>query len=140
MSALAESETPAGDGPAEAEAEGAPRDEASAGVDAPADAAEAPVSAAEDPLAEDLSVEGIMNMLRQARVGELLLSTVSTLASVAYGKLEEGDLVEAKLAIDAIGALVPVLTEGLDAGIVRDLEQALTQLRLAYTDSIPKRQ
>ena len=57
-----------------------------------------------------------MDMLRQARVGELLLSTVSTLASVAYGKLEEGDLAEAKLAIDAIGALSAPRPSELDAG------------------------
>ncbi len=50
-----------------------------------------------------------MEALRQAKVGELLLSTVSTLASVAYGKLESSDLAEAKAAIDAIGALLPLL-------------------------------
>jgi len=85
---------------------------------------------------EAIGVEGLIEALRQARVGELLLSTVSTLASVAYGKLEAADLPEAKVAIDAVGALLPLLSGELDDGIVRELEQALTALRLAYADAV----
>ena len=73
------------------------------------------------------------------RVSELILSSVSTLASVAYGKLEEGDLVESKLAIDAVGALLPLLAGKLEPGVLRDFEQALAQLRLAYADASPLR-
>ena len=86
--------------------------------------------------AESFGVEGLLSALQQARVAELLVSTVSTLASVAYGKLEGADLPESRLAIDAIGALVPLLSGQLEAGIVRDLEQALANLRLAYADAV----
>lgn len=90
------------------------------------------------PLAEEeFSVEGIMRALHHAPVSELILSSVSTLASVAYGKLEEGNLVESKLAIDAVGALLPLLASTLEPGVQRDFEQALAQLRLAYADSVP---
>jgi len=85
---------------------------------------------------EAFSVESLLEALREARVGELILSTVSTLASVAYGKLEARDLPEAKLAIDAVGALLPLLGAELDAGVVRDFEQALANLRLAYADAV----
>ena len=76
-----------------------------------------------------------MDAIRKAKVSELLLSTVSTLASVAYGKLEVADLSEAKLAIDAIGAMLPLLAGQLEAPILRDFDQALTNLRLAYSDA-----
>lgn len=89
---------------------------------------------------EAFSVEAMMQALRQAKVAELLISTISTLASVAYGKLEVPDLPEAKVAIDAIGALSPLLAGQVDDGIHRDVEQALANLRLAYADAVSKAQ
>jgi hypothetical protein len=88
--------------------------------------------------AEDLmgSIEEMMESIRQAKVGELVLSTVSTLASVAYGKLEARDLPEMKLAIDAVGVLLPLLEGQVDAAILREFEQALTNLKLAYADAV----
>ena len=53
----------------------------------------------------------MLETIRQAKVGPLILSTVSTFASVAYGKLEMKDLPEAKTAIDVIDALLPLLGE-----------------------------
>jgi hypothetical protein len=82
------------------------------------------------------SLEQMMESIRQAKVGQLLVSTISTFASVAYGKLELEDLPEAKAAIDAIGALVPLLEGQVDDGIRRDFGQALTNLKLAYADAV----
>ena len=82
------------------------------------------------------SMDDLMDALRQIKVGELLLSTVSTLASVAYGRLESRDLAEAKAAIDAIRALLPVLEGQVEDGMRRDFEQALTNLQLAYADAV----
>jgi hypothetical protein len=82
------------------------------------------------------SMDDLMAALNQIKVGELLLSTVSTLASIAYGRLESRDLSEAKTAIDAIRALLPVLEGQVDDGIRRDFEQALTNLQLAYADAV----
>jgi len=81
------------------------------------------------------TVEAMMQSLRQAKVSELLLSTCSTLASVAYGKLEAGDLSEAKLAIDAIGAISALLRGHVDATMLRDFDQALAGLQLAYAQA-----
>jgi len=83
----------------------------------------------------EITLEAMMDSLRQAKVGELLLSTASTLASVAYGKLELGDLPEAKLAIDAIGVTLALLRDQGDATILRDFEQALASLQLAYAQA-----
>jgi hypothetical protein len=82
------------------------------------------------------SIDDLMAALNQIKVGELLLSTVSTLASIAYGRLESRDLSEAKAAIDAIRALLPVLEGQVDDGMRRDFEQALTNLQLAYANAV----
>ena len=84
------------------------------------------------------AVEDMLETIRQAKVAPLILSTVSTFASVAYGKLEANDLPEAKAAIDVIGALLPLLSSDVDEPIRRDFDQALTNLKLAYADAVTK--
>ena len=79
----------------------------------------------------------MLDTIRQAQVAPLILSTVSTFASVAYGKLEAGDLPEAKTAIDVIDALLPLLGD-VDQDIQRDFANALTNLKLAYADASAK--
>ena len=82
------------------------------------------------------AVEDMLETIRQAKVAPLILSTVSTFASVAYGKLDANDLPEAKAAIDVIDALLPLLTNDVDEEIRRDFGQALTNLKLAYSDAV----
>jgi hypothetical protein len=91
-----------------------------------------------DSEAEELAgaVEDMLETIRQAKVAPLVLSTVSTFASVAYGKLEAKDLTEAKAAIDVIDALLPLLSDDVDDDIRRDFAQALTNLKLAYADAV----
>ncbi len=96
---------------------------------------EQPAPSAEEQSAMN-ALDEMMESIRQAKVGQLLISTVSTFASVAYGKLEIKDLPEAKVAVDAIAALVPLLEGQVDDSLRRDLEQALTNLRLAYADAV----
>ena len=81
-------------------------------------------------------VDEMLETIRQAKVGPLILSTVSTFASVAYGKLEANDLPEAKRAIDAIDALLPLVDDEAGAEIKRDFGQALSNLKLAYADAV----
>ena len=88
------------------------------------------LSEGEIPNAEDLVAQ-----LRDLKVGQLLLSTAATLASLAYGKLEADDLADARLAIDSIGALLPLLAGQVDDEARRGLEQALSNLKLAYADA-----
>jgi ribosomal protein S12 methylthiotransferase accessory factor YcaO len=82
------------------------------------------------------TLDAMLEAIRAAKVAQLILSTVSTLASVAYGKLEMGDLPETKIAIDAIDVLLPLLQGQVDEGILKDFEQALTNLKLAYADAV----
>ena len=111
---------------------GLAEDEQERGEEVPGSVGQEPADGQE----EMPSVNDLMDALRQVKVGELLLSTVSTLASVAYGKLESRDFSEAKAAIEAIRALLPVLQGEVEDGVRRDFEQALTNLQLAYADAV----
>ena len=84
----------------------------------------------------DGSLGDLMDTIRQLDVSQLLLTTVTTLLSVAYGKLEAGELGEAKTAIEAVRALLGVLTGAVEGDMRRDLEQALTNLQVAYADAV----
>ena len=81
------------------------------------------------------TVEELVEQMRAIRVGQFLLSSAATLASLAFAKLEAGELAEARLAIDAIGALVPLLQGQIDDEARRGLEQALANLKLAYASA-----
>ena len=88
---------------------------------------------AEQASQEEATLASMLDAIRQAKVSELLLSTVSTLVSVAYGKLDVKDTAEAKRAIDA---LLPLLEGDLDEQIKRDFKQADTNLKLAYAGAV----
>jgi hypothetical protein len=89
-----------------------------------------------DEQAMSAALEEMMESIRKAKVGELILSTVSTLASVCYGKLEAGELPDAKLAIDAVDVLLPLLDGQVDGAILGEFRRALTDLKLAYADAV----
>ena len=76
--------------------------------------------------ADDLVAE-----LQKAKVDEFIVHTCSLLGSLAYGKLQAGELDQAKLAIDALRALVPLVPEGQRG----DIQQVVSNLQLAYADA-----
>jgi hypothetical protein len=67
----------------------------------------------------------------------VIVSTVTTLAQLAYAKLDEEarDLDQARLAVDAIGALLPPLEGHAPDELLRDLRQMRANLQLAYADA-----
>ena len=90
---------------------------------------------AEEP--KTLTAEQLLEQFRQMKVSDLLASTLFTLSQLAYGKLEAAtrDLEQAKLAIDAMDALLRLLESTLDEDMKRDFAQVLTNLKLAYADA-----
>jgi hypothetical protein len=74
---------------------------------------------------ETPSVEQLLGSLT---VEQLVVSAASTLASLAYAKLEAKDLSEARRAIDALGSLVP----HVEGDLGRELQGALAGLQVAY--------
>jgi len=97
--------------------------------------AEEPAAGAGGPPTE----EELRDALDRVTVSDVLLNALSATTSLAYRRVspEARDLPQARLAIDALLALEPVLREnGVDESFVRDLEQARTNLQLAYAKAV----
>jgi hypothetical protein len=79
------------------------------------------------------TAQQVVDELRKAKVVDLLVSSATMLASLAYGKLapDVRDLGEAQLAIDALRALLPLIPEEHR----RDIREVVTNLQLAYADA-----
>ena len=79
----------------------------------------------------EVDIEALQQQLAAFAVEDFLISAASTLASLAFAKLEREDLPQAKKAIDALGALTPHL-EGELAG---ELRRTLANLQVAYAEA-----
>jgi hypothetical protein len=79
------------------------------------------------------TAQEVVDELRKLKVGDMIVSSASMLASLAYGKLAPDlrDLDEARLAIDALRALLPLVPEEHR----RDIQEVVTNLQLAYADA-----
>ena len=71
----------------------------------------------------ELSQEELLEHIRQLKVSDLLLSILPTVAQLGYAKLEPDgrDLEQAKLAIEALRALTPVLAGSVPDEVVQRL-------------------
>jgi len=81
----------------------------------------------------------LRDALEQIGVADILLNALSAIASIGFRRVspEARDLEQARLAIETLRALEPVLREGgVEDAVVRDLEQARTNLQLAYATAI----
>jgi hypothetical protein len=80
-----------------------------------------------------VTAEELVAELQKAKVSDLIVHTCSLFASFGYGKLspEALDLDEARLAIEALRALVPLLDEESR----RDIQQVLANLQLAFAQA-----
>ena len=75
--------------------------------------------------------------LKKLKVADLLVQTLYTVSSLGYRKLSEGDrdLDQARLAIEALRALVPVLEGTVGDDVLRDFKQVTSNLQLAYAEA-----
>ena len=75
--------------------------------------------------------------LRKLKVSDLLVQMLYTVSSLGYRKLsdEDRDLDQAKLAIESLRALLPVLEGAVPEDVVRDFRQVTANLQLAYADA-----
>jgi hypothetical protein len=84
------------------------------------------------------SEEELREALDRVGVADILLNAASAVASIGFRRTspEALDLAQARLAIESLRALEPVLREGgVEEAIVRDLEQARANLQLAYASA-----
>jgi hypothetical protein len=91
-----------------------------------------PPNEREQQLIEELQAE-----LGKLKVSDLLLQTVYTISSLGYHRLsgETKDLEQARLAIEALKALLPVLEGAVAEEAVRDFNQVLVNMQLAYASA-----
>jgi hypothetical protein len=75
--------------------------------------------------------------LKTLRVSDVLVQTLYTVSSLGYRRLsdESRDLDQARLAIEALRVLLPVLEEAAGEELVRDFKQVTANLQLAYADA-----
>jgi hypothetical protein len=75
--------------------------------------------------------------LKKLKVSDLLVQMLYTVSSLGYRKLsaEDRDLDQAKLAIEALRTLLPVLEDTVPADVVRDFRQVTANLQLAYAEA-----
>jgi hypothetical protein len=87
---------------------------------------------------ERVTEDALLEALQQLQVSDLLVQTLSTVSSLAYHRLaeEHRDLEQARLAIEALRALVPVLAGAVPPELSRDFEQVTTNLQLAYAEAV----
>jgi hypothetical protein len=88
----------------------------------------------QDRIARELAEE-----LRRLRVEDVLLSTLTTVSSIAYRRLgvmegtqEDRDLEQVRLGIETMTALTPVLERFVPAELVRDFNTSVANLKLSY--------
>jgi len=79
----------------------------------------------------EVDLEALQQQLASFSVEQFLISAASTLASLAFAKLERNDLPQAKKAIDALASLAP----HLEGELAADLGRALTNLQVAYAEA-----
>ena len=76
--------------------------------------------------------------LKRLKISDVLVQTLYTISSLGYHKLgtEHRDLPQARLAIDSLRALLPVLKNSAPDEVVRDFEQVVANMQLAYAAAV----
>jgi hypothetical protein len=84
---------------------------------------------------DELTPEKFAEQIRQLKIEDIVLSTMSTLGQLAYAKLDAKDLDQARLAIDAISALLQTVEDRVDEQALRDFKQLLANVQLSFADA-----
>ena len=83
-------------------------------------------------------VEQLQAELGKLKVSDLLLQTLYTVSSLGYHRMsgEARDLEQARLSIEALRALLPVLQGAVPDEALRDFNQVLANMQLAYASAV----
>ncbi len=83
-------------------------------------------------------IEELQAELAKLKVSDLLLQTLYSVSSLAYHRLspEGRDLEQARLGIEALRVLVPVLEGSVPEEALRHFQQVLANLQLAYAAAV----
>jgi hypothetical protein len=86
------------------------------------------------PEPSDISAEELLEQIRRLKVSDVLLSTLTTVAQLAYAKLEPAsrDLEQARLAIESMRVLTPVLEGHVEEEVLASFRSVVSNLQLAF--------
>jgi hypothetical protein len=102
------------------------------------------VSEAEQPQSDEELRERLEQELKRLKVSDVLLQSCYTISSLGYGKMtappEERDLEQARLAIDALRAITPLLEGTMPVEVTRDLGQVTANMQLAYAKAVSEQE
>jgi hypothetical protein len=86
---------------------------------------------------DDELVQQLEEELKKLKVSDLLVQTLYTVSSLGYRKLstEDRDLEQARLSIEALRVLLPVLEGAVGEEVLRDFKQVTANLQLAYAEA-----
>ena len=95
-----------------------------------------------EPHNEEQIARELADELRRLRIEDALIQTLITISSIGYRRLgltedtrDDRDLQQAKLAIDAMAALTPVLESVVPEELIRDFNQSVANMQLAYAQA-----
>ena len=98
-----------------------------------------PFVSEQGPVDEEQVAEALAEELSKLRVEDILVGALIQVSSVGYRRLgltedtkDDRDLDQARLAIATMRALVPVLQQVVPDDLIRDFEQSVANLQLAY--------
>jgi hypothetical protein len=96
------------------------------------------VAGNENQAAEGASFEDIAEQLRRITVADIVVQTATGLVSLGSLRLsgDQRDLVQARLAIDTLRALEPVIREQVSAELAGELQATITSLQLGYAEAM----
>lgn len=88
------------------------------------------------PTDEEL-LQQVEDELKKLKVSDLIVQMLYTVSSLGYRKLsaDDRDLEQARLAIESLKALLPVLEGAVPDDVIRDFRQVTANLQLAYADA-----
>jgi hypothetical protein len=91
------------------------------------------------PKEEERLAEELLEALRHLKVEDVLIQTLVTVSSIGYRRLgltedtqDDRDLEQARLAIETMNAITPVLERFVPPELVRDFRSSVANLQLAY--------
>jgi hypothetical protein len=92
----------------------------------------------ETPRPDEELIRQLEEELKRVKVSDLLVQTLYTVSSLGYSRLgsENRDLEQAKLAIETMRALVPVLHGAVPEEVVNDFNQVTANMQLAYAKAV----
>ncbi len=87
-----------------------------------------------EPEPPEITPEDLLEQIRRLKVSDALLSTLTSVAQLAYAKLEPAsrDLEQAHLAIESMRALTPVLEGHVEADVLASFRSVVSNLQLAF--------